>query len=420
MQQSTKAIESRRNTLNEKIQETLDDCAKLHTQEGVIFDSMSDMVRDLALTLDDLYEVSDLANMKNNICGEIMRLFHEKGIKGKESLIRYALKEYPQYRMAQDLPEEAEERTRQKAYESALEASSKAFIQDSERLLASSKNVLDLSSPQNMQRLNEEVDSLKKAGKEKEAQQKQKEISKIRDMLRDFTEGVGQRSQELRSLQRTLNDQVEIAKNRCEQIGVAVDPKKVPQKREPVSAQPLLTGYSKFWKVVNQFIELWVRIRDKIWKYKPLTEDQAQHLADILEMQLEMDKPLADEKFRLEIVQWILAGAQEAMEGKHAASERFHYILPKQTRDQLDRLGEDVVRLALDPESGTAKIEMEKVAIVREEVGDVKEPMFRLTANILLMLIPRYIATVSWFIQHPGWSIAKRKQEAHEVLSDAA
>lgn len=390
----------RKDKLNERVSEILDDCVQLKQEEHKLFDSFSDRVRFLGLTLEEIFDLSDMGDQIDTICGMIIHLFHERGIEDKDVLIRWALPD--KFRRAKDLPEEEESLRREAVMKSSAQQAADKFVGQANRLIAQSKNIFDLAKPEVLEKMPEA------------------EVKKIRDQLRTFTESVGEQLTEARRLSRILGDQLDVSLTRCEQLGIAVDPDKASPPKDVVSSQPIKSGYSRFYDLAIQFSRLWQRIAEKIWKYKPLTDEQIEHLADIMELQIQMDKPLADEKFRLDTVQWLLAGAHEAMEGKHAAAERYHYMLPKQTRKELDRLGEDVAKLALDPDSVKARIEIEKVAIVREQVGDVREAIFRLAANILLMLIPRYIATVTWFTTHPGWSIAKRKQEAHDKLSKAA
>lgn len=390
----------RKDKLNERISEILEDCVKLKQEENKLFDSFADRVRFMGITFEEIFQLSGLESQMDTICGTIKHLFHEKGIKDKDRLISWSLPQ--KFKREDDLPEETEQLRRESVVKSSVQQAADDFVTQANKLIAQSKNIFDLAKPEALEKMSE------------------KEVRRVRDQLREFTESVGVQVTELRKLNRILGDQLEIAVKRCDDLGVAVDPEKVSPAKEVVSSKPILSGYSRFYDVAIRYGKLWLRIAEKIWKYRPLTDQQADELAAIMEMQLEMDKPLADEKFRLELVQWVLALAHEAMEGKHAAAEAYHYMLPKQTQDDLKRLGEDVAKLAIDPKTGIGRMEIEKVAIVREQVGDVKEPMARLTANILLALFPKYVATVTHFITHQGWSIAKRKQEAHDKLSKAA
>lgn len=398
------AKSARKQVLQNRVIEILDDFEQIKKEEDKLLENFSEKVRFMAVTLEETYLLSDLTSEIDGICGEIIRMLHGRQIFSKDRLVRWALPQ--KFHRAKDLPEEDEEEQKEAAIRSSLEASASGYITAATIQVNQSQNIFDLTKPEVLEQLKEQGNL--------------REIRRRRDLLRNMTENLGQSVQDLTSTRRVATDTLDIAKARCEVLGIAVDPDKVRPDKTPISAKPLLTGYSLLQAKARELGELWIRISEKIYKYKPLTEEQAQQLGEVLELQIEMDKPFADEKYRLEIIQWTLAMANEAMEGKHAAAERYHYILPKQTKEDLERQGEDVVKLALDPSSGLPRIEVEKVSIVREEIGDVKEPMFRLMGNVLLSMFPKYVALLPWFVTHTGWSAGKRKQEAHTVLSAAA
>jgi len=387
---------NRLHILNRGIDEALNQIGDLHQQQLFTLKTMSEKILELAYMVRDLNALSDKPMPENTICATVTKLFHDRGIEDKDRLIRWALRNT---NFRRPVEQDADQQGR--VIKSSLEADVETFISAANSVLTESQDqLLEQTDPSVIERLNP------------------KKVAELRDRVRYRTERLGVLSKELRKLQRVLGDQSDMYQTRCDQLGIALDPDSVEAEKDVTRSQPIISGYSEFYTATEEFIELWKRILEKIMKYKPLTDKMAHDLAEVMRLQIEMDKPLADEKFRADRLQWILNGANEAYRGKHAAAEMYCYMLPKKTIKELKELNEDILSIAVDPE-GNSHLDMEKVTIVREQMGDVKEALERLAGNIIAV-IPKYTATITWFAHHQGWSIAKRKQEVHPKLSNAA
>jgi hypothetical protein len=209
-----------------------------------------------------------------------------------------------------------------------------------------------------------------------------------KEQFRDHTEKTMDMLRKVTEVQRELRRRSKENLERCLNEKIALSPGYEQADSDHVGTVYGKTGISLAWEKIEQYKKILDKVQDKLYYFKPPPKI-AKKMADALDEEIEFWRPMADEKFRKDMMSWWITELDNIWYGKHAAGQINATILPDKT----------------------------KRALTREQIGDRSEETLQRALRFAAAQRWR-VEFQFWYIQEVEPRIAARAKELHGKLSE--